>query len=179
MTDIQAFLAGYKPSFLFTPNHDYPHYANSEMEQLNKYPSFNVTMNSRDHLLYTQTIPQRENIKTRLETLSPDTYEYEKIIGEALGFPPGAVEVYQKIKLLPVQRVGINYIGINFVTSVEHLTSDVQWLWSTYNNQSDAIVEVFYKPLDEWFNIQHLDTMALQRVYSQIHSSSEKEGSVS
>lgn len=125
MESIEAFLKGIKPALFERPN-----------DKLLQFPYVEIG----DLLLFFQSVEQKQDFVERSMGLSFGSPGFDRLLGFTLGYPPRAIEYYVKtrhsqsdIKEWVFREASIHYVGQNFVTSIEDLRENVQWVWDTYS----------------------------------------------
>jgi hypothetical protein len=128
MDDLQMFLDGYKPAFLYSPQDDT--YNNTDISKLDGHPFILVDIfHNRDHKLFFHTDKQKQSFVDRIGIIS-DSPEFHKELGLVLGYPPLAVDYYIK-KTDKHKKCYVTY-GFTCVSSIDDLIKNVMWLWEEY-----------------------------------------------
>lgn len=147
MKDIESFLLGYKPALLTNPH--YPLYPTADLLKLTAYPSVEVRIHQINQLLYFQTEQKKEAFLQQSYRLLPDSPSYHGEVGLALGFPQKAVEYYvttMKHGATTEAKGYVEYCGIGFVTSIDNMFEDIEWLWRRVPTGSERFdTNVCYK----------------------------------
>jgi len=103
--------------------------------------------------LFFQNEDSKRSFLTELEGITTAHSEaFERILGTVLGFPPKAVSYYIYLEQLEKQgesyyieadkkSICVSFCGMRFKTSTDYLVDDVMWLWDTYPNVEDVILE--------------------------------------
>ncbi|MFC7442216.1 hypothetical protein [Laceyella putida] len=179
MKDIESFLQGYKPALLTNPHYQLYHAA--DLLKLSTYPSTKVKIHKMDQLLYFQTKAEKQRFLQQTHPLLPDSPCYHREVGLALGFPPKAVEYYVTTmhhESVDEQKVYLEYCGIGFVTSIDYMMEDIQWLWQHVPTRSKPFfTNVCYKVQGKQkpfhLKIAYSDSSALTSAYLTIKNTLE------
>lgn len=173
MLDIESFLKGYKPALLYDTDSD------QELRQLKEFPFVQIWLYKKDQHLYFRSEQLKQDFINRTKELVPDSPGYHREIGLALGFPPKAVDFYITTLLgkendFDLLRIGIEYCGICFVTSIDSLIEDVSFLWENVNIPSSerthtAIRYTLGSRDDPQFCIIFNDCDSLYQAYREIN----------
>lgn len=82
---------------------------------------------------------QNEELKVSFEErvagVKVDSYEFHRILGYALGYPPKAVDFFVRCLQEPGlehYKVGMHYMGVSCNGSIDDLVENCHWLWDTY-----------------------------------------------
>jgi hypothetical protein len=132
MKDLIAFTEGYKPALL-TNVHNY----NVDVLK-EQYPHYTELQNGRIVIFFHGEEGKEWfehngvfEVADEFGRAKFKTFD-QRVVGYALGYPPKAVEFFQKChtdkEYFFHNKVGVDYYGIRFVTSIHTLTSDLLWL---------------------------------------------------
>jgi hypothetical protein len=86
---------------------------------------------------------KRQTIETYLQNadqIQPDSYEYHKVLGTILEFPPKAVEFFASGRNETEPSIGIHFCGTSFSSSVDDITENVAWMWNHFPYPEDDIL---------------------------------------
>lgn len=151
MLDIESFLKGYKPALLYDTDSD------QELQQLNEFPFIYVRIYNKDQHLYFRSEQLKQEFLKRTKDLEPDSPDYHKETGLALGFPPKAVDFFctnlvDVDKTLDLPRIAIDYCGICCISSIDSLIEDVSYLWENVNvpSSDQTPTKIGYKPMGDY-----------------------------
>lgn len=175
MTDLKAFLEGYKPAFLYNHHMKKPwFYEDEEVLALKAYPKVEgIDLHRmKDMTLYLQDTAKKEDFLHHITGLEKDSLSYHRQVGIALGYPPIAADFYArslKDSSLDCEKVGFYFYGIGFVGGIHDIEECTEWLWNTYPKHFFTVrkMEISYKLLGSQ-EIEFKDYTSLNRLAKQI-----------
>lgn len=138
MTDIKAFLSGYKPAFLYNRGHKKPwFYEDQEVKALGQYMHINVVNveKAKNLTLYFQGQSEYDHFLQQTKSTKIGSFTWYKELGLILGYPPRAVDHYvSRMQDPTIQKheVGVHFYGIGCKGHVQDIEANVRWLWDTY-----------------------------------------------
>lgn len=137
--DTAAFRDGYKPAIL--SDRDVPY-----VDLMQKYPYVRPFVSQEpDSTIYFQTQAEKDLYLKRIKHAEEGTPEFEYIIGTTLGFPKRSakwfadmVQKEQELGDSPPEKdmydVGIYWAGFSFVSHIDFVDTEIEWMWNTYDH---------------------------------------------
>ncbi|MBA4494135.1 hypothetical protein ACFO25_10695 [Paenactinomyces guangxiensis] len=150
LTPIEGFLRGLKPACL------------SKMtDELSVYPYQPM---SDGWYMFFRSHQQKKAFCDRLYQIKT-AEDLHRLKGEALGYPPKAIEYYC-YKNSPQTRVSLHYFnGIDCVSHVEDIEENVFWLWNTYKYDQLLLVKIIQHEEPQYLPpVPYKDMEQLQKV---------------
>jgi hypothetical protein len=137
----EAFLDGYKPALVIYPSDK--HFDKVLATDFPRITPFDKQLSS---YIFFQTEEQKQEYQRKIEGVKWGTYEFHKIVGEALGFPKKSVEYYAQMRVLenkmghyPEEErrdsVGVEWAGFFFSSHMDFVEQEVRWLFDTYQHE--------------------------------------------
>jgi hypothetical protein len=103
-----------------------------------------------EYLFFFQTEAQKENFLKEIEGLWFEDVQFHVVIGQALGFPPLAVQYWvdrEADEALQQYHVGLYWWGIACAAHMKDVVKNVEWIWEKYPVQEDWVempIEISY-----------------------------------
>jgi hypothetical protein len=151
-----AFLDGYKPALLVEPKHKFFNLIPTN------YPHLESYIEQDDIYIFFQTEELKNEYVKKVEGVSWGTYEFHKIIGEALGFPKKSVEFYARMRVLEDKighypeeeeqtKVGVAWAGFFFSSHLDFVEQEVHWLFNTYQHEKAVGLPLYLRTSEDGY----------------------------
>lgn len=146
-----AFLDGYKPALLIATSHEF-----FETVASTDFPRITPFDDEEGSHIFFQTEEQKEDYQKRIKGVELRSYEFNMIVGEALGFPKKSIEYFSGMRALEDKighypeeerqtKIGVTWAGFFFSSHVDFVKDEVQWLFDTYKHEKAVGLSLYIR----------------------------------
>jgi len=156
MIPYQSFLAGIKPTCF----ENLDRLAPEIRTRLFQYPFHQTDENAA---IFFQNESLKRSFLQQTQHLDRQSPEYQRVLGQTLGFPPKAAHFYARyyewqlrnrseaLGYFFTHKVGYRYAGIMCEGHIDDLVENAEWLWDQYYVENTMTIKAIRKPDDELF----------------------------
>lgn len=167
LSPAESFLAGIKPSCYENLSRLKP----DVLEKLEKFPRFSLYPG---YDIFFRDEESRDSFAAAIENLPRDGADFNRILGETLGYPPLAVDFFAKKvsgeisrEEFTARKVSVHHAGVSCIGDVRDIVDNIRWLWSRYPCDGISRVQTYYDDDLQVYAIPYGD-------HAQLHNIAEK-----
>jgi hypothetical protein len=152
-----AFLDGYKPALLIATSHKF-----FETVASTDFPRITPFDDEQGSHIFFQTEEQKVDYQKRIKGIELRSFEFNMIVGEALGFPMKSVEYFSKMRALEDKigyyseeeeqtKVGVAWAGFFFSSHIDFVEKEVRWLFDTYQHEKAIGLPLYLRTSEDGY----------------------------